>query len=239
MNYTTKLGIYFQTTPKFHRKKRGGLTKNYYFWDIMQRCILTILAVLFCFTLSARNSAPGVRTEWGVVAGVNYPVAKFSMGQSAASLKPRTGFTAGIHMGLRIVGIFGIQPEILYSYNKIELNDNAKKFSTQIRCNTIQIPLLLSLKFGLFRINAGPVFTVMDNPTYLDSKEEKVMFGRIHPTIGYAAGVSLALFNRLLIDARVASGLKAMENCLSYSSSHSEYIKTTMFNAQLKVGILF
>ena len=57
------------------------------------------------------------------------------------------------------------------------------------------------------------------------------MFGQLYPTISYTAGVGISLFNRLLIDARVASGFKAMENCLSYDINHSEsYIKTTMFN---------
>ncbi len=206
----------------------------------MRRCIVILVALLIGATAYAGGGVPGVRTEWGVVAGVHHPLAKFNMGSSTAELKANTGFAAGVHMGLRIVGILGIQPEIIYSYNKIALTDEPQKFKADIKCNTLQVPVLVSLKFGLVRLNVGPVFTLMDNPTYLDRKGEKVMFGRLYPTVSYSAGVSVSLLRRLLIDARVGGGFKAVENCLSYDiAAEGEYIKTTMFNAQLKVGILF
>ena len=143
-------------------------------------------------------------------------------------------------MGLRIVGILGVQPEIIYSYHKLNLENSKQNFSTDVKCNTLQIPLLFSLRLPIVRFNIGPVFTVMDNPIYLDRKQERVMFGTVHPTVSYAAGVSLCLMERFLIDARVASGFKAMENFISYDAkSAGETIKTTTFNAQLKVGVLF
>lgn len=199
---------------------------------------ILIAAMLLCGV--AQGGVPGVRTEFGVVAGVDHPVAKFDMASSSAMLKANTGFTVGVHMGLRIAGILAIQPEVLYSYNKIALNDEKRGFSTDIKCNTVQIPVLVSLRLGLVRLNIGPVFNVVDNPTYLDRNSEKVLFGPLRPTLSYAAGVSVCLLQRLLIDARVSSGFKAMENCISYDAkSEGEYIKTTMINAQLKVGVLF
>lgn len=205
----------------------------------MRRCLLVVLAAVLLGGV-AQGGVPGVRTEFGVVAGVDHPVAKFDMTSSSATLKANTGFTVGVHMGLRIAGILAIQPEVLYSYNKIALNDEKRGFSTDIKCNTVQIPVLVSLRLGLVRLNIGPVFNVVDNPTYLDRNSEKVLFGPLRPTLSYAAGVSVCLLQRLLIDARVSSGFKAMENCISYDAkSEGEYIKTTMFNAQLKVGVLF
>lgn len=205
----------------------------------MKRSVVILLGILFGCSVAAAG-VPGVRTEWGVVAGVYYPAAKFSMGDSAAKLKCNAGVAAGMHMGLRIVGILGIQPEILYYYNKMTIDDQKANFTTEIKCNTVQVPLLVSLKLGLVRLNAGPVFTLVDNPAYLDRKGEKVLFGRLYPTVSYAAGVSCCLFNHLLIDARVGSGFKSVENCLSYDAAvEGEYIKTMMFNAQLKVGVLF
>lgn len=205
----------------------------------MRRCLLVVLAAVLLGGV-AQGGVPGVKTEFGVVAGVDHPVAKFDMASSSATLKANTGFTVGVHMGLRIAGILAIQPEVLYSYNKIALNDEKRGFSTEIKCNTVQIPVLVSLRLGLVRLNIGPVFNVVDNPTYLDRNSEKVLFGPLRPTLSYAAGVSVCLLQRLLIDARVSSGFKAMENCISYDAkSEGEYIKTTMFNAQLKVGVLF
>ena len=205
----------------------------------MKRLLLILTAFLLCGNAFAKSPIPGVRTEWGVVAGVNYMAPKFTMGDSSASLKANPDFSAGIHMGLRIIGILGIQPEVIYSYNKIGIEDDKVNFVSDIKCNTLQVPVLLSLKLALVRFNIGPVFTVMDNPTYLDRSGEKVMFGRLNPTLSYTAGVSVCLFKHLLIDARVTSGFKTVENCLSYDISHDQYIKTTMFNAQLKIGVLF
>lgn len=205
----------------------------------MKRSIAILCAILFGCTV-ATAGVPGVRTEFGVVAGVNQPFMRSSMGQSSATLKATTGFTAGLHLGLRLAGIVGIQPEILYSYNKIAITDSQKKFESDIKCNTIQVPVLLSLRFALVRLNIGPVLTVMDNPTYLDRGSEKVMFGRLYPTVSYAAGVSICLFKRMLIDARVMGGFKEMENFLSYDAKTEGYnVGTTTFNAQLKVGVLF
>ena len=206
----------------------------------MKRYLLAILAVVLLGGV-AQGGVPGVRTEFGVVAGVDYPFHKFDMGQSAAQIKGNMGFAAGIHMGLRIVGILGVQPEIIYSYHKFSLeNSKQQSFSTEVKCNTLQIPLLISLRLPAVRFNLGPVFTVMDNPTYLDKSGEKVMFGRLHPTVSYAVGVSTVLLRKLVVDARVSSGVKSMENFLSYDAKQQgNTIKTTTINAQLKVGVLF
>lgn len=206
----------------------------------MKRYYLLILAaIILCGSVTAKG-VPGFRTEFGVVAGVNQPFAKFNMGSSQSSISQNTGFTAGIHMGLRIAGIIGIQPEILFSHNKLNIKDKTQNFTSDIKCNTVQIPLLLSIRLAIVRLNVGPVFTVMDNPTYLDRRGEKVLFGPLYPTISYSAGASVCILKKILIDARIMSGFKAMENCLSYDVlQQSSYIKTTMFNAQLKVGILF
>ena len=205
----------------------------------MRRCLLLILAVVLLGGM-AQGRVPGVRTEFGVVAGVDYPLYKFDMGQSAATMQGKMGFAAGIQMGLRITEMFAIQPEVIYSYHKIGIENSKQKFSTDVKCNTLQVPLLFSLRLPIVRFNLGPVFTVMDNPVYLDRKSEKVMFGQIYPMVSYAAGVSTCLFEKLIIDARVSSGFKAMENFISYDAkSAGETIKTTTFNAQLKVGVLF
>lgn len=221
------------------RRKRAFVSQKFTIFGIMKRTLLIFAAILFCSTI-AKGGVPGVRTEFGVVAGVNHPISKFDMGQSTAVLSAKTGFTAGIHMGLRLVGIFGIQPEILYSYNTIGIADEKNNFTSDIKCSTLQIPVLASLRLALIRFNIGPVFTVMDNPTYLDKKSEKVMFGPVHPSLSYAAGVSVCLFKHLIVDARVSSAFKSVENFLSYDAKYeSQSIKTSIINAQLKIGVLF
>jgi hypothetical protein len=214
--------------------------KKLLFLAIMRRVIVIIFALILCSGIAKGGGVPGFRTEFGVVAGVNYLNTKFDMGDSTAALKVEPGFTAGVHLGLRLASIFGIEPQVLYSYNKIALNDEKQNFTTDIKCNTVQVPVMFSFKLAILKFNIGPVFTVMDNPTYLDRKSEKVMFGTLHPTISYAAGVSVTLLRHLMIDARVSSGFKSVENFLSYDAKMQGHtIKSSTINAQLKVGFLF
>ena len=208
----------------------------------MMRKLLIIIVLIFClFGAKEVTAQTRLRSEWGFVAGASYPIAKFDMGESSATIKPRLGWSGGLHMALKFGNTFAIQPEIIYTYAKVSISDIEQKFATEMKTNTLQIPILFSLRFGsVFRINAGPVLTVMDNPTYLDKSGEKVMFGRLHPTVSYAVGVSAVLLRKLVVDARVSSGVKSMENFLSYDAKQQgNTIKTTTINAQLKVGVLF
>ncbi len=204
------------------------------------------IVVVVCFALcgiashSRVMAAPGLRTEWGITAGLKHPFAKFHMGESTAELSSKTGFSLGLHMALRIGGMFAIQPEIEFSHLKININDPAMNFTSAVACNTLQIPVLASVKLGAFRINAGPVFTVMDNPSYGDRNGEKVMFGRIYPTISYTIGVSVLIVKHLYIDARFSGQFNATENFLSYDAAMQGIdFKMNMRAVQLKVGYIF
>lgn len=200
---------------------------------------LLALTLLTCRTASAQ-SAPRLRMEWGITAGLSYPLAKFESEGSTASFSPKLGYSAGLHMALKFSETFAIQPEIVYTYSKIGIKDEPQKFSSSIKSNTIQVPLLFSLRFSKFRINAGPVITLMDNPTYADRKGEKVLFGRLHPTVSYAVSVGVCLFNHLLIDARFMSRFNKVENYLSYdAASEGTYFETRAHYLQLKIGYLF
>ena len=93
---------------------------------------------------------------------------------------------------------------------------------------------------AFFRINVGPVLTLMDNPSYKDRNGEKVMFGRLYPTVSYAAGVGVCLLNHFLIDLRFVSRFNKTTNYLSYdAATDGTEFKTTTHSVQLKVGFLF
>lgn len=201
--------------------------------------ILVTLLTLVCGSASAQN-APRLRMEWGFVAGVSYPFMKYEIENSEAKLSPRLGYSAGLHMALKFSDTFAIQPEIIYTYSKIKLADEPQKFSSTIKSNTIQVPILFSFRFSKFRVGLGPVLTVMDNPTYADRKGEKVLFGRLNPTVSYAVSVGCLLFKHLLIDARFMSRFNKVENYLSYdATSEGTTFDTTTHYVQLRIGYLF
>lgn len=103
-----------------------------------------------------------------------------------------------------------IQPEIVFNSNKLEFettNDNGS-FTTSETFNNIDIPILLGIKLGPLRAQAGPV-----GRFYLGSEEQvrKIVTNyqddedRIK--IGYQAGFGLDLW-RLSLDFRYEGSLK-------------------------------
>lgn len=205
--------------------------------------IFTIIATLALSLLVGGVSAKGrvdLSTEWGVSAGVSYPISNFDVGDSSASLSTKLGFSATAHMTLNIGKVFSIQPEVVYQYSKISVSDSAADFTTDIKCNTLQMPILFMARISAVRIFAGPVITIMDDPWYADRNGEKALFGSVYPTFCYTVGIGVRLFNRLLIDARFTSRFNPTNNFLSYDASSKGYdIKSTIHHAQLKVGVLF
>ena len=208
---------------------------------VLYIAITIITLVALSTSASAKSRGVGsLRTEWGLTAGLSYPVARFDMNGSTASLSAKLGFSVGAHMALRFGEVFAIQPEINFMHSKIAISDPTQHFSSTIRCNTLQMPILFSFKWSKFRFHLGPVVTILDDPWYADRAGEKVMFGRLYPTVSYAVGMSLCLWQRLLIDARFSSRFNTTTNFLSYDTvSPGTDIKSTLHHLQLKVGVLF
>ena len=208
----------------------------------MMRKLLILIVLIVGVSISNEVAAqPRLRTEWGLVAGASYPISKFEMGDCGATVKLQLGWSAGMHMALKFGRGFAIQPEIIYTYAKLNIDDPGQKFSTETTTNTLQVPILFSFRLGsALRLNAGPVLTVMDNPIYNDKNNEPVMFGRLYPTVTYAVGIGLSLWKHLLIDLRALSRFNTTTNYISDDAKiEGKEIKTTIHNIQLRVGYLF
>ena len=80
----------------------------------------------------------------------------------------------------------------------------------------------------------------MDDPSYADRNGEKVMFGRIYPTISYMIGVSVLVVKHLYIDARFSGQFNSTDNFLSYDAAmRGVDFQMNMRSIQLKVGYIF
>lgn len=208
---------------------------------MMRKLLILIALIVGALSIQEAAAQTRLRSEWGFVAGASYPIAKFDMGESGATIKPQLGWSGGLHIALKFGNTFAIQPEIIYTYAKVNISEIEQKFSTEMKTNTLQIPILFSLRFGsVFRLNAGPVLTVMDNPVYNDRNNEKVMFGRLYPTVTYAVGIGLCLWKHFLVDLRAMSRFNTTTNYISYDvASEGKEIKSTIHNIQLRIGYLF
>jgi hypothetical protein len=107
----------------------------------------------------------------------------------------------GLGDGLLSAGLF-LQPEVVYSQSK-QKGDFGNSV-TEIDMKTIDVPLLLSVQLSLVRVQAGPVFSLMNNLSTVGG-DLKLQTQR---PVGYAVGASVDL-GPLVIDARYHGDFKS------------------------------
>ncbi|NLE34076.1 MAG: PorT family protein [Bacteroidales bacterium] len=117
------------------------------------------------------------------------------------------GFQGGVFMRASFSGFY-IQPELLLAtatnsvtYEDVETGGAAEIYNQKF--NKLNIPVLLGVKVGPLRLNAGPAASVM----ITDPKEviEGATYKRA--TFGYQAGIGFDLFKKLTFDLRYEGNL--------------------------------
>ena len=117
------------------------------------------------------------------------------------------GFQGGVFMRASFAGFY-IQPELLLATatNSVTYDDvdagGAPVIYNQ-KFNKLNIPVLLGVKVGPLRLNAGPAASVMIS----DPKE--IIEGATYKkaTFGYQAGLGIDLFKKLTVDLRYEGNL--------------------------------
>ena len=165
--------------------------------------------------------------------------------------KARLGWNLAAVARIRIVGFGGdllgaglfFQPEVVYSQSNIkgalrefEAFGGSTRASSgandpKIRIATVDVPLLLSLKVSLVRVQAGPVFNLMNNFKDLNGQLE---LQPLRSAVGYAVGASVDL-GPLIIDGRYHGDLKKME----FKGQGWDGIKSQFSSWSVGVGLMF
>jgi len=121
------------------------------------------------------------------------------------------GFHGGIFTRVKIFNLY-VQPEVLFastSYNYglgHKRNQGGRPVSQ--RFNKLSVPLLVGLKLGPLRVNAGPAANVLiGTPKALD--EDIPNFKNMYKNAvwGYQAGVGIDILKKITLDARYAGSL--------------------------------
>lgn len=212
----------------------------------MKKLLLVAAMVLAVSTTAQRAWAQ--KTELGVRAGIS------SQDMQLKTSDLRTDSKLGWHLAaaarLRLVG-FGdgalgmglfLQPEIVYSQNNYKMQDivvhNAMGIppgTSKIRMQTIDIPVLLSLKVSIVRVQAGPVFNVMNKYSSVDGP---IALEPARPTVGYALGASVDI-GAFVIDGRYHGEFKQLKSSIDDGSSFHEGVKGSLSSWSLGLGIMF
>ncbi len=121
------------------------------------------------------------------------------------------GFHAGAFLRLTVWKLY-LQPELLFAtrtnaYTVTNVTTSTAKDVTQ-NLNKLDIPVMVGLKLGPLRLNAGPSGSLLiGSPKELiNDPDFEHMYSNL--TIGYQAGVGLDILKFLTLDARYEGSLK-------------------------------
>ncbi len=200
-----------------------------------------------------KSSTSKVSSEFGLGVGARYNF--FELVPVSANFGPKVtmnlSYGAALQFRLNLGTTFGIQPEIVYAYSTLKFKGGDLKSTIKAKSNLVQIPLLLSFRIAMVRLNFGPVLTVMDNPTYSlanseDNSIQQMPLGKIFPTVTYTAGISVKLPKNTIIDVRYADQFKDIEsvNEFYWTLNRSEQAEPLKFrtrsrNIQVRFGLVF
>jgi hypothetical protein len=128
------------------------------------------------------------------------------------------GFHGGAFVRLSLFGIY-LQPELLfttrtneYTVQNVTAGQTTAADIVKQNFNKLDIPVMLGLKLGPLRINAGPVGSLLINSpkNLIKNPDYKNNYNKM--TIGYQAGVGFDMLNFLTFDLRYEGSLKKYQN---------------------------
>lgn len=136
-----------------------------------------------------------------------------------AITKAKYGFHGGVFLRLGLLGVY-LQPELLFStrineyvISNTSLQSTASYVAKQ-NFNRLDIPVMLGIKLGPLRLNAGPAASLLINsPKALitdPNNDFKSLYSRM--TIGYQAGLGIDFLKTLTFDLRYEGSLKKYQN---------------------------
>ncbi len=199
--------------------------------------IITALLLAAVTTLSAQQysedyiikkspkQSSNIEMVYGVLAGVVLP--KLSDKQDKLSISNKAGYGFAMMWGVDL-GTIEVVPEIWYTHSNTDLAVINTTDRYELVSNTIEIPVIFSLPIaesGL-RFNVGPTFALMSNSKLTDTSDptaEQIDFGRTKSTAGYLIGMSLTLFERLILDCRFTGRYVSTEKPWHTGSESYDY----------------
>lgn len=204
----------------------------------MKKLLVIILAVLI--TIPAFS-----QIKFGIKAGVNTAtVPTYNVTTGANNIKALKdaawGFHAGAFLRLTVFGVY-LQPEVVLASNTYDYSVTTATATTVLKqnFNRLEIPVLLGLKLGPLRINAGPSATIqigtpkalINDPNFTDMYRGA--------TFGYQAGVGLDIFKTITLDARYGGSLSGKFGDVVTIGGQNFKLDSRQPSLILSVGLMF
>ncbi|WP_320053085.1 porin family protein [uncultured Acetobacteroides sp.] len=190
----------------------------------MRKFLLIAALVAFAGAASAQfltfGLKGGINTTTDVFRNVRLSNDNGKTGYDIINNKAKVGFLAGAYARVSVLGFF-VQPELYYAQSSTEITlqeIGSTNVSTEVnKLNTLNIPVLFGTKFGPFRVNAGPVATIIlsntnivDNVSGLDQDMDKANWG-------LQAGVGVDIL-KISLDARYETSISKLGSAYNTAS---------------------
>ncbi len=207
----------------------------------MKKLLFVVCALMVAAAASAQ------RVEMGVRAGISSQ--DLQLKASDVMTESKMGWHLAAVSRLRLVG-FGdgllgaglfLQPEIVYSQNGYRMQEDRRsddvvaRSSGRIRMQTVDIPVLLSLKVSIVRVQAGPVFNVLNNYSSVSGNLE---LDPSRSSVGYALGASVDI-GAFTLDGRYHGEFKELKNSIRDGGTTVESVRGSLSSWSLGLAILF
>ncbi|MDE7419384.1 MAG: PorT family protein [Muribaculaceae bacterium] len=186
---------------------------------------------------STQRKSSQLAIKYGVKAGVN--LSSMSNGMDfdpgfGMGIGYRAGVMANFHFGQRSInslpgtGLFGVQPELMYSYQSVKSDEG------DIKMSYIQLPIMLKVyPTSALSIEVGPEFNylISTSPDTMVFDDATISVGNCKGfNIGAGAGLAYELRMGLVVGARYSLGFTDMAKNLKWKNNG---------NIQVTVGWLF
>jgi hypothetical protein len=181
--------------------------------------------------------------KFGIKAGVStttVPTYDYTTGANTiTALKNASfGIHGGVFLRLSLLGLY-IQPEVLLATNTYDYTVNNLPNPVKQTFNKLDIPILLGLKLGPLRVNAGPAATFkIGSPKALinDPNFTNMYKGA---TFGFQAGAGFDLFKKLTFDVRYEGSLSGRFGDSVTLGSQTFKLDSRQPSVLFSVGLMF
>lgn len=220
----------------------------------MKKVLFIVLAAALVMGAAGVRSAAAQKFELGARAGIGSQSMKFQGNSFWA--KSQFGWHLAAVSRIRIVGFGGgvlgaglfFQPEVVYSQNNNKVSSNLDypvstrassdyDWDMKLKVQTVDVPLLLSVKVSFARVQAGPVFHLMSD---FSSRNDQHLNMRLpqRPLMGYAIGASVDLLG-ITIDGRYYGDIGKLKSGINDGGHFHDSVKSSLSSWSVGVGIMF
>lgn len=153
------------------------------------------------------------------------------------------GFHGGAFVRFSMMGFY-VQPELLFAsrtdeYTVADADNPASEIIKKQQFNELDIPIMLGLKVGPVRLNAGPSARLLINSPedLIDDPDFKAMYHSL--TFGYQAGLGVDILKRITLDLRYEGSLQKYQTQIQNLAGDKFNLDDRPNAFLLSLGIMF